>query len=254
MDILDSLRRCARPVVFETDIDEFPCSIVGTAFIVGFRQSVFVLIPQHVVNDWPVEKILIYPSWNSQYTFRYLNWWRVEITPEDHDISDLLIIKADLSDIPSAERTDIQLLDLNGLENLTWYDERHDSQFFLCGFPSAGSEGVNYSTLEIRISQYFMEGVYVGVSPFSCGHMIKVKNPLNLCHFSGLSGSPVFSHRRDNTVGTPPRFCGMALRGTATSGYIHFLEVEFLMEALTEIENQNNPPEKTADEGIGDRK
>ena len=249
MDILDSLRKCARPVVFQTDIEEFPYSTTGTAFIAGFRQSVFVLMPQHVVNEWPIEKVLICPSWNSEYTFRYLNWWRIEITPEDQATSDLIIIKADLSDIPLAERADTQLLNLNSLENLTWYDERHSSQFFLCGFPSAGSEGVNYTTLEIRTSQYFMEGVYVDVSPFCCGHMIKVMNPLNLCHFNGLSGSPVFSHRRDDTVGTPPRFCGMALRGTATSGYIHFLEVEFLMKALTEIENQNKHTEKTADEG-----
>lgn len=240
MDILDSLRRCARPVVFETGIDGFPCSTAGTAFIIGFRQSVFVLMPQHVVNNWPVEKIVIFPSWTSQYTFRYLNWWRVAITPEDPDTSDLLIIKADLSDISSAERADIRLLNLNSLENLTWYDERHDSQFFLCGFPSSGSEGVDYSTLEIKMSQYFMEGVYVDASPISCAHIIKVDNPLSLGHFSGLSGSPVFSCRRDCKTGAPPRFCGMAVRGTASSGHVHFLEVEFLIEALTEIESQDS--------------
>ena len=142
MDILDSLRKCARPVVFQTDIEEFPYSTTGTAFIVGFRQWVFVLMPQHVVNEWPMEKVLICPSWNSEYMFRYLNWWRIEITPEDQATSDLIIIKADLSDIPLAERADTQLLNLNSLENLTWYDERHSSRFFLCGFPSAGSEGV----------------------------------------------------------------------------------------------------------------
>jgi hypothetical protein len=243
MDILDRLRRCALPVIFETDIDDFPCSTVGTAFIVGFRQSVFILMPQHVVKDCPVEKVRIYPSWNHQYTFRYLDSWQIKTTPEDPDASDLLIIKADLSDIPLAERKDIQLIDLNSPDNVAWYDERHDSQFFLCGFPSAGSEGVNYSTLEIRTSQYFLEGVYVDVSLISCCHRIKVKNPLNLCHFGGLSGSPVFSHRCDNTVGTPSRFCGMVLRGTASSGYIHFLGVEFLMKALTEIENRNNSTE-----------
>ena len=113
MDILDSLRKCARPVVFQTDIEEFPYSTAGTAFIVGFRQSVFVLMPQHVVNDWPIEKVLICPSWNSEYTFRYLNWWRIEITPEDQATSDLIIIKADLSDIPLAERADTQLLNLS---------------------------------------------------------------------------------------------------------------------------------------------
>lgn len=249
MDILDRLRRCARPVVFETDCEEFPYSTAGTAFIVGFRQSVFVLMPQHVVKGWPIEKVLICPSWNSPYTFRYLKWWPVEITPEDPAASDLLIIKAELSDIPLAIRTDIQLLDLNSLENVAWYEERHDSQFFLCGFPSAGSEGVNYSTLEIRTSQYFMEGVYVDDSPFSCGHKIKVENPLNLCHFSGLSGSPVFSQKRDNAVGTPPRFCGMVLRGDATSGYIHFLEVEFLVEALTKIESRNNSTDRRQKRG-----
>jgi hypothetical protein len=228
MDILDSLRKCIRPIIFDTGCDDYPCSTIGTAFIVGFRQSVFVLTAEHVVKGWPVEKLLIYPSWNSQYTFRYLNWGVVKTTPEDIDTSDILIIKADLNDVPMAERRNIQLLNLNDRENVVWFEERYDSQFFLCGFPEAASGGVDYSTLEIKTSQYLLEGVYKGNSISPCCHMIEVKNPLSLNSFNGLSGSPVFSHRRDNTVGTPARFCGMALRGTAISGYIHFLAVEVL--------------------------
>lgn len=236
MDMLNSLRRCARPVVFETDNDEAPCSTAGTAFMVGFRQSVFVIIPKHVVGKWPVEKMRIYPSWNSQYMLRYLNWWFIETTPEDQDTSDILIIKADLNDVPTGDGKDIQLLNLNNRENIAWYGERQDSHFFLCGFPTGWSE-VDYSTLEIKASQYFLEGVYRGESPSSWCHMIEVKNSLRLDHFSGLSGSPVFSHRMGKAAGTPGRFCGMALRGTAASGYIHFLAVEVLMAALSEIED-----------------
>lgn len=235
MDILDRLRRCTRPVVFETEIDRFACSTAGTAFIVAFEQSLFVVTAEHVVKDWPIEKVLVYPSWTSPYTFRYLNWWRVETIPEDHEASDLLIIKVDFNDIPVALRKDIIVLDLNNSDNVSWYDERHDSQFFLCGFPTHGNDGVDYSTLEIKTSQYFLAGSYEGFSIISplC-HTIKLENPLNLPHFSGLSGSPVFSHRPEG----PPKFCGLALRGTAASGLIHFLKVEVLIEALTDIQKQ----------------
>jgi hypothetical protein len=194
-----------------------------------------VLLPKHVVRGWPVDKLRIYPSSDSQYAFRFLDWRFVKTTPEDEDTSDILIIKVDLNNVPAAERKDIQLLNLNNYENLVWYDERHDSQFFLCGFPMALSE-VNYLTLEIKTSQLFFEGVYKGESPSPWCHMIEVNNPLGLENFNGLSGSPVFSHRNENGAGSPGRFCGMVLRGTASSGYIHFLAVEVLMKALAEFE------------------
>ena len=235
MDLLQNLRSCARPVIFETGNDDAPCSTAGTAFIVGFRKSVFIIMPRHVVGAWPVERIRIYPTWTSQYIFRYQNWWFIETTQEDSDTSDILVIEADLN-VPAGIGKNIKLLNLNNRENVVWYDERHDSQFFLCGFPT-GQSVIDYSSLEINTSQYLLESVYKGDSPSSWCHMIEVKNPLSLDHFGGLSGAPVFSHRIDKAAGTPGRFCGMVLRGTATSGYIHFLAVEVLMTALSEIED-----------------
>ncbi len=238
MDMLDNLRRCARPVVFETDNDDAPCSTAGTAFIVGFQKSLYVIVPRHVVREWPIEKLRIYPSWNSPYSFRYLNWWFIETQIADPDTSDIVIIKVAFDDVPKDVKRDTQLLNLNNRENVVWYDERYDSQFFLCGFPTSRSE-VDYSTLEINTYQFFLEGVYNGIGPSSWCHTIELKNPLRLDDFNGLSGSPVFSHRIANTAGTPGRFCGMVLRGTATSGFIHFLAVEMLMSALSQVESTN---------------
>lgn len=238
MDTLDSIRGCVRPVIFETGSDDAPCSTAGTAFLVGFRQSLFVLTAAHVVRYCPVESVLVFPSDNSTHPLRYLNWWFVEENPEAPDTSDLLIIRADKESIPTEERKAVQLLNLNDTRNVSWFEERQDSQFFLCGFPVLHNE-VDYSTLEIKTQQYFLEAVYVGPSPFNGCHELSVKNPLKLQHFSGLSGSPVFSHRFSDNSGTPARFCGMALRGTAESTRIHFLEVEALISILSDAENAN---------------
>ncbi len=235
MEILEKLRKCSRPVVFKTENENAPYSTAGTAFLVGFGQSIFILTARHVVKDWPVEKVLICPSWNSSYAFHFLGWWFVEKDTEAPDASDVLIIKAELNDIPTTERKEIEILDLNPSVNLSWFHERHDSQFFLCGFPLFHSK-VDYSTLEIKTQQYFLEGVYAGESPFVGCHEIKVNNPLNLQDFNGLSGSPVFSHRHENGEGTPGKFCGMALRGSVMSGSIHFLGADVLMSVLAKIE------------------
>jgi len=236
MDILDKLRRCARPVIFEIDNTETPCSICGSSFVVGFGQSIFIITPKHVIKGYPVDRIRIYPSSNYLYKFRFIKWWFVETTPDEPDASDILIIKVDLNDIPIEDRSEAHVINLNGAENSAWYNERHESQFFLCGFPSTENK-INYSLSQIDISQYFLEGVYVGESPAMCCHQIRVSNPWNLSHFGGLSGSPVFSCKRDYQVGSKPRFCGMALRGTASSCNIHFLDVDIFKTALDKIEN-----------------
>src|SRR5262249_40249551 len=53
------LRDCAHPVVFETGLADCPFSVKGTAFVVGFEGTLYLLTARHVVRDWPMEHLAI---------------------------------------------------------------------------------------------------------------------------------------------------------------------------------------------------
>lgn len=233
MEIIDRLRQCARPVIFETGNNDAPYSTAGTAFLVGFRQSLFVLTAAHVVRNCPIDKLLVFPSDKSAKPLRLNTWWPVEGNPDDPDASDMLIIKADLESIPVSERNEGCLIHLTHPQAVEWFEARDVSQFFLCGYPLVRN-GVDYFRSEINTQQFFLAGTYKGKSPPEYCHVLNINNPLNLDDFNGLSGSPVFCQKFENGVATAPiRFCGMVLLGTAESGLVHFLDAQRLVSVLS---------------------
>jgi len=253
MDKLDYIRRCARPVMFETDVPEAAYSIAGTAFLVGFNDSLYIITARHVIRDYPVEKVVVFPWDKSDFStpLRIADFWNIE--DEDHadsELSDLLVIKADLGCIPKRDRRKGQLIFLTPPDATAWFGNRFHALFFLCGHPHEIND-VDYAKSEVNTGQLMLTGRYVGPSLAGC-HELQVRNPLGISDFSGLSGSPVFSHTSDSpfipVACSKLHFCGMVLRGTVESCRIHFLSSDAIMEALREIERvkQRGAGAKTA--------
>lgn len=231
-EILDRLRQCSRPVIFETGIEDAPYSTAGTAFLAGFGRSIFVITAAHVAADC---SIMVFPSDSVTYPLLFSHSFSVERDHEETDVSDILIERVDNDSIRQARESDGQLINLNNPAATDWLNERYASQFFLCGYPSEHNE-VDYFRSEINTQQFFLEGTYSGQSVSYGCHELTINNPLNLTNFSGLSGSPVFSRKFENGVDTPIRFCGMALRGTAQSRRIHFLGADILSSTLNDAQ------------------
>jgi len=230
---LDHLRQCARPVVFETGIPDAPFSIAGTAFLVGFHRTFFVLTARHVVGDWPVQRLMVFPSDRSKQGLRLSEWWHVKDDENEPDSSDILLVRAEVRDIPKSIRRSSHLLHLTPPNVTEWFEDRHNSTFFIFGYPTAVNEA-DYARAQIKTQQFFLHGTYIGPSVAHGCHEVRLQNPLALADFNGLSGSPVFSLRSEIAIPRQPTFCGMALRGSASSGRIHFLEASIILLALQE--------------------
>lgn len=222
-------------MVFETGISEAPFSVAGTAFVVGFYKSLYVLTARHVVRDWPKEQLAIIMSAAGERLPLRMRW-EIRVysdegdCDENGDESDLLIYKADLSGVSEETRRSSYLLDLTPPNAVDWYDDRHESIFFLFGYPKFAN-GPDYEQSQVDMNQYLLQGSFVGPSVTDSCFEIGVENPLNLSTFDGMSGSPVFSL---HAVGGPtqPTFCGMALRGTSQSNRVHFLGSQTIIAAL----------------------
>ena len=109
MDELDKICQCARPVIFATDIAEYPFSIGGTAFLVGFGHNFFVITAKHVVQRYQPEKLVVYPSDKSKKHIRISNWWVVCEETGNTECSDIIICKADLDLISKEDRKNAHL-------------------------------------------------------------------------------------------------------------------------------------------------
>ena len=226
------LRACARPVVFETGLSTTPFSMAGTAFLVGFDRKIFIVTARHVVREHPPDRLLIFPTDGAPKPLTISQWWRIEDEEDEPDDSDLLLIQATVKGLSSALRRRSQLIHLTPPDASRWFPLRYTSRFFTFGFPThLGS--VDYDGKNIKPEQVFLEGNYSDAATTGNHvHAIRVRNPLALPSFDGLSGSPVFSLENVIGRGGPPTFCGMALRGGTGAGVVHFLDAAVIMRAL----------------------
>ncbi|TPQ29074.1 hypothetical protein [Methylomonas koyamae] len=222
-------------MAFETGVSEFPLSVAGSAFMVAFRNNLLVLTAKHVVSEWPTHKLrLIISEAGDCVTFT--NRWdiRVEDEEEDGDQNDLVIFQADIANVSAAARKENHVINLTPPDISDWYGTRNNALFFLFGYPKLGT-GVDYELSKVISNQYLLHGSYIGDS-FSYGcYELVLHNPLELSSFDGLSGSPVFSLFSGSADAAQPTFCGIAIRGTASSGKIHFLGSQIIFAALDEI-------------------
>lgn len=234
INAIQRLRRIARPVIFRTGLPETPVSIAGSAFVVGLGPSLYVLTAAHVVADYPAHQLLVLPCEGATDVFHISHSWKVEHPFADQDATDLLIMRVTMDRLKRRIREQARVLDLR-TEVGHWFEDRFSSTFFLFGFPKQFNS-IDYDREEIDLSLAFLQANYVGPSHADECHEIKCYNPLGIESFDGarFSGSPVFAMRNDIGRTAPTRFCGMAIRGGAASGRIHFLGVEVIRAALEE--------------------
>jgi hypothetical protein len=231
---LKRLRYCARAMVFETGESEFPFAVAGTAFAVAFRNELLVLTARHVVGECPTNQLRLIVADEGDCVTLTDRWdIRVEDEEEDGDHNDLLIFRADIRNVSPEARQKNQVINLTPPDISDWYETRNEAMFFLFGYPKSAN-CADYELSKVISNQYLLHGAFVGDSlSFGC-YELAMQNPLKLPEFDGLSGSPVFSLFTGKASGAQPTFCGLAIRGTASSGRVHFLGSQTIVAALDE--------------------
>jgi hypothetical protein len=231
---LKRLRYCARPRVFETGVPEFPFTVAGTGFVVAFRNDLLVLTARHVVGDWPTNQLrLIVSDAGDCVTFK--NRWNIRVEDEEEggDQNDLLILQADIGNVTAAARRENHVINLTPPSISDWYETRKEAMFFLFGYHKIAN-GPDYDLSKVISNQYLLHGTFIGDSvSFGC-YELAMQNPLKLPSLDGLSGSPVFSLFTGAAGTAQPTFCGLAIRGTASSGRVHILGSQTILAALDE--------------------
>jgi hypothetical protein len=229
-EALSRLAASVQPLVFETGVPEFPYATKGTVFLVGYKGRAFVLTARHALNPDSLSPVCILPSDTSRRILPLDDVFYVSETLIPDDYVDLAVIEIDVTSIQHAELAQARLIDL-ALASGDWLPHSHSSEFVILGFPEEHSF-VDYAEEEIRTVRIAMVGRYCGSSSIAHLHELEIVDGPPLSTYDGFSGSPVFAFTSQPDGNIEIALCGMALRGTATSRRVHFLDRSMLLSAL----------------------
>lgn len=230
LEVLAKLARAVQPLVFETDIADFPYSVLGTTFLVGYEGRPYVLTTRHSLNPENIGPICIFPSDTSHYIIPLKDVFFVSRDEASEDFVDLAVIAIDTSRVTQAEVAQATLIDLARASG-DWETDSQIAEFVILGYPSDHSF-VNYDDEMLHTDRVTLHARYVGRSVIPYLHEIEISESHTLTTFSGFSGAPVFAWAPHPGVPPTPVLCGMAIRGSSTSGRVHFLDLSVLLDAL----------------------
>ncbi|MFZ2266210.1 MAG: AAA family ATPase [Azonexus sp.] len=135
----------------------------------------------------------------------------------------------DHEDVGLTEVAQATLIDLAQVSG-DWVEDAQCSEFFILGYP-ADHSFADYDNEMLCTDRITLHARYIGRS-FPYLHEIEISDRHTLKTFSGFSGAPVFAWTSRTGMQAALSFCGMALRGSAESGRIHFLDRSVLLDAL----------------------
>jgi len=239
---LMSIFKCARPLLFETGIDEYPYCVNGTAFILRFRGRHFIVSAAHLLRGFEVDQVRFqyHPSasdfvvWNAVHRLRGLD-------QDDTNQYDLVVFAVDEAILDCAMFNGYEPYDLQAFDALTIYST--SSNYAFRGFPTH-LRTPDYELRHIETQSVVGDGRYEGPTSRKSLHRLRVSLPSDIGDFDGLSGSPLFQINHDGSRYSNVAFAGMAVLGTATAGTLEFLEHRRIIEVLTLITEGMTVPVK----------
>jgi hypothetical protein len=232
-DQLLQLRQAARQIAFRTGINTTPVTIGGTYFLVAYHERLFAVTAKHVIGNAVPEQLLLDTSDHTWIPARVLEQFNSsdECTGE----LDLVVYDLDTRHFTAKHRSKSRAYNMPPRES-NWISKRYECGFFLFGYPLHRAT-VDYGALttQARREQWFVSALYHAPSELPNCHALKMVGPLGLSNLDGLSGSPVFAYQTAIGKKAQPSFAGIALRGTAASGLVHFLEERAVRAVLNQI-------------------
>ncbi len=204
----EEVRRFSRPVIFNSDYDNYSYGLKGTAFVVSYKKYDYVVTAKHVIRDIAPDNILI--PYNEYDSTEFIPFDRIitikdDERAEDNDFKDIVIFQ--ISKKREFERQ-VNLLPKLDLEKKYAYrSSRFGDELFSIGYPSYNNN-IEYDELKIKLGQSIFKGKYIGESDLQYCHFAKYENET---YMDGMSGSPVYSFAFNNNS-INYKFLGMMLR------------------------------------------
>lgn len=230
-EFIENLSLAVQPLVFESGINDFPYTTLGTVFLVGHNGKIYVITTRHGLSAENLPAICVFPTDTSQKIFPLGRMLSVPRTDEPEDFMDFAIIDVDANAKMDPELGQARLIDFEKAYKPGWDADADQMAFYVFGYPSERSE-INFETQELRTDRIVLSGKYGGQSSLPYLHRLQITDSQCFESYSGFSGGPVFGIHTNSFGNVKPILCGMAVRGTPSSATIYFLDSSVLRDAL----------------------
>ncbi|MBL4571855.1 MAG: trypsin-like peptidase domain-containing protein [Gammaproteobacteria bacterium] len=224
-ELKDIVSTGARPISFAEKEEDYLWGF-GSSFLVAHNEYIYALTAKHVVEkngvDYHHARILI-P--NAKIALPFTNVFLPSFPDYENreELEDFVIYKTN-SELFS-EESDVDLFAWR-FDTFTWPASKLEigAQILIAGFP-ANDDRYDWKNNKILERLVISIGV-LNESELGKGIYVLELDPSEST-FGGLSGAPLFCRREGHVY-----FIGLAIRGSAGSGKIHFIGSEFIRSAF----------------------
>jgi hypothetical protein len=238
---VDDLVQCARPILWENDIEEYPYSIGATCFIFSQNSEFYAATVRHNLSGRNADDLLIPydETWREFLPIEGVFSPSASKDQSDREYADLVImkIKAEMANISALSK--FQEFDFHSTRNKKPIPE--NGKLYVAGYPGS-LQKADYEERRIKQQRFIFDGNYGGKAESYFSELINFEELSALPEPSygepmdGLSGSPVFFMDR-SVQPSSVTLAGILNRGTKQSLMGRFLNSELIWKAMSLITN-----------------
>ncbi len=233
-----------RPVMFESDDEEFPYWGKGSSFLIANESNIYWVTASHVLENSGGEtnQLRVFPSDKSCISLPFNEKYTINREPygDDEEYKDVFMLRIDQAEFDRFGDTPLVAQDIT-LGVLPAECLTQDCDLFIIGYPSERNE-IDYDCNKIKRTRVILRATYRGKGLSDHCHELNFNSSITLTDYDGLSGSPIFymqQKRLGNQIEVRPLLVGMLLRGTVTSGIGHFVSSRVITHMIDLSEDAN---------------
>jgi hypothetical protein len=228
---VERLLSISKPILHDTGNEETQYAGVGTCFLAQYGDNGFLVTAKHVLNGYDAESLAVFPNPQTPISIPFNKFVQIANADEhDSDYADITVLRIDRERFDVSPRSEVPALNLSNYD-ANWHLHKDRGKIIFFGYPTE-NRGVDYESYLVKSNQQLIEGEYLGPSVSQHCHNVQFDNIGSISSLDGFSGSQVFVLERKITGLNKPHFCGMMIRGTATSKSAIFVDGEVIYKII----------------------
>lgn len=228
---VERLMSISKPILHDTGIEETQYAGVGTCFLAQYGDNAFLVTAKHVLNGYDAESLAVFPNPQTPISIPFNQFVQIENVDEhDSDYADITVLRIDRERLDISPGSTVPTLNLSNYD-AKWRLHKDRGRIIFFGYP-AENRSFDYENYLAKSDQRLIGGKYLGPSVSQHCHNVQLDYIGPISSLDGLSGSPVFVLERKNSGRDKPHFCGMMIRGTASSKTAIFVDGEIIYKII----------------------
>ena len=234
---VNELLTSTKPIVYETNSEEYPYALSGTCYPVKYDRTLFIVSAYHCYENSkidPEQTLYPRPEYPKGFFAYDLKSRAHADQAADDEHYDHVVLRVAASHHSQDEIDKVVALDLALPGNSKLPNSGEIKDFIIRGYPfDAPKYAIDYDLKKISQQAYVTNGsLGVSAAPYDFCYSIRMIAPIPVgMHPNGMSGTPLYGVTHNDK----PVYCGMIIRYWSLTGEYVFVGPEIIVNALRRL-------------------